>query len=116
MSVKRNVTLPVGRLTARTWGPVTTLVPQLRPSAGLGQKERHDLLGPQPPLLGLVAKPLLRQVPGQHTGVVAVALHRAGVARDPMLPHSLRPLHDRAREIDAADCRTLPERCLGRDA
>src|SRR6476660_9639502 len=68
---------------------IGALVPELRPPADLRQQVRDYLVCRQPSPLELAAKPLFGEVQSQYPGVVAIALHSAGVARDPVFSHPL---------------------------
>src|SRR5213594_3169540 len=57
---------------------------------------------------------LSRDLAGENASVVAVPVHAAGVARQPMLAEAGRCLVDRSAEVDAGDRRALPERSLRR--
>src|SRR4051812_24467976 len=57
---------------------------------------------------------LSRDLAREDPAVVAMAVHAAGVAREPMLAKPRRRLMDRPAEVDARDRRALPERGLRR--
>src|SRR5437867_3435875 len=57
---------------------------------------------------------LSRDLAGEDASVVAVPVHAAGVARQPMLAEAGRCLVDRSAEVHARDRRALPERSLRR--
>ena len=64
---------------------------------------------------GSIPEVLLREVADEHAGVVAEAVHRAVVAREPLLAQPGRALRRIAGEVDAGNRDALPEGRLRRD-
>ena len=87
-------------------------MPDFRAARHLIEQERHDVARVHRRSLELDAKARLGEVSREDARVVAVALHRARVARDAVPLQPERRLHQRPRKVHPGQRRALPVRRL----